>query len=82
MCKMNINKATALGSAILALSALESKYPHELVIDIGIKKHLVEKVNGVKVDKYKKPYFIRALGVPSIFHACLPSIIDNISLLE
>lgn len=54
--KTNINEATALGSAILALAALQGRNPHKLDIDIEIEKQLVRKVEGLDVDNYKKHF--------------------------
>lgn len=54
--KTNINEATALGSAILAQSALEGKDPRRLDSELGIEKQKVEKVEGLNVDKYKKHF--------------------------
>lgn len=55
--KTNIAEATALGSAIIALAALENKDPHQLDIDLGIEKLPVEKISGLKVDKYREKFF-------------------------
>lgn len=54
--KTNINEATALGAAVLALAALQGKSPDELDIDIEIEKHLVKKVEGLDIDNYKKRF--------------------------
>lgn len=54
--RTNINEATALGAAIIALSALENKDPHKLNLDLDIEKQLVEKVTGIKTKGYKKQF--------------------------
>lgn len=54
--KTNINEATALGAAILALAALQSRQPHKLDIDIEIEKQLVDRVQGLDVGNYKKHF--------------------------
>ncbi len=54
--KTNINEATALGAAILALAALQGRSPDELDVDIEIEKQLVKKVEGLDVDNYKRHF--------------------------
>lgn len=56
VCKTNINEATAVGAAILALAALRSKRPNELNIDIKIEKQPIKKVEGIDVDNYKRRF--------------------------
>ena len=54
--KTNIAEATALGSAIIALAAIQNKDPRQLDIDLGIEKQPVDKVGGLKVDEYQRKF--------------------------
>ena len=54
--KTNIKEATALGSAIIALAALQNTDPKELSVNLEIEKQPVEKVSMLEVGNYVKAF--------------------------
>jgi len=54
--KTNIHEATALGAAILGLSALKETDPRGLKVNLDIKKELISKADELKTDLYKKRF--------------------------